>query len=198
MISVEKESSNRIRQGDIYRNIDYIEYAFEEAGIIEISKICFPLVIVLTQDCDLQQDYIFRSPEEGQSTQDKCLLSVLVAPFYNAEQFYLGEHLNELGFKMAGFERRSHKTANKNLKNNEVPRYHFLEFPDDIPIVPSVIDFKHYFSVNVQHLTAIKNMNFVCKVSQLYREDISQRFASFLSRIGLPNKGTQSTRYTRG
>jgi len=186
MISVEKESANRVRQGDIYRNIEYIEYAIEDAGIFEISKIDFPLVIVLTQDCDLQQDHAFRSPEEGKPTQDKYLLSVLVAPLYNAEQFYLGEHLNELGFKMAGFERRSNKTANKSLKKNEVPRYHYLEFPDDIPIVTSVIDFKHYFSVNVQHLTAIKSKNFVCKVSQLYREDISQRFASFLSRIGLP------------
>ena len=186
MISVEKECAERVRQGDIYRNIEYIEYAIERDGIIDIAKIDFPLVIVLTQDCDLQQDHTFRSPEKQQPSHDKYLLSVLVAPLYNADQFYAGEHLNELGFKMAGFERRSNKTANKNLKNNDVPRYHYLEFPEDIPIVASVIDFKHYFSVNIQHLTAIKNTNFICKVSQLYREDISQRFANFLSRIGLP------------
>ena len=186
MIDVEKNSAERIRQGDIYRNIEYIEYAIEKMGIVDISKIDFPLIIILTQDCDLQQDYTFRFPGEARASQDKYLISVLVAPLYNAEQFYLGDHLSELGLKMAGFESRSKKSANKSLKNNEVPRYHYLDFPDNIPIVPSVIDFKHYFSVNIEQLTAIKDKNFVCKVSQLYREDISQRFASFLSRIGLP------------
>jgi len=186
MIDVEKNSAERVRQGDIYRNIEYIEYAIEEYGIIDISKIVFPLIVVLTQDCDLQQDYTFRLHGEPKTSQDKYLLSVLVAPLYNADQFYLGEHLSELNLKMAGFESRSKKTANKSLKNNEVPRYHYLDFPNDIPIVSSVIDFKHYFSVNIEQLTAIKDTNFVCKVSQLYREDISQRFASFLSRVGLP------------
>ena len=186
MIKVDKWTTRRVHQGDIYRNIEFIEYAVEEAGIVDISKIDFPLVIVLTQDCDLQQDHTFRSSEEGKLTQDKYLLSVLVAPLYNVEQFYQGEHLSDLDLKMAGFERRKDKTANKNLRDNEVPRYHYLEFPDNIPIVASVIDFKHYFSVNVRYLTAIKQTNFVCAVSALYREDISQRFAGFLSRIGLP------------
>src|SRR5262249_27344924 len=72
------------------------------------------------------------------------------------------------------------------LVKNERPRYHYLEFPNDIQIVSSVIDFKHYFSVNVKYLKKIKKTNFVCCVSDLYREDISQRFTSFLARIGLP------------
>ena len=55
-----------------------------------------------------------------------------------------------------------------------------------INVVPSVIDFKHYFSVNVKYLQKVKRKQFVCMVGDLYREDISQRFASFLSRIGLP------------
>ena len=38
MIDVEKNSAERVRQGDIYRNIEYIEYAIEEYGIIDISK----------------------------------------------------------------------------------------------------------------------------------------------------------------
>jgi hypothetical protein len=74
----------------------------------------------------------------------------------------------------------------KKLRQNQTPRYHYLEFPTDIPIIPSVIDFKHYFSVNVKYLKKIKKTNFICNVPPLYREDISHRFASFLSRIGLP------------
>jgi hypothetical protein len=72
------------------------------------------------------------------------------------------------------------------LRHNERPRYHYLEFPPSIPLVPSVIDFKHYFSVNIKYLKKIKRTNFVCQLSELHREDVSQRFASFLARIGLP------------
>ena len=186
MIKVAEKASIRISQGDIYENIEYIEYAIESDGIVEISKINFPLVIVLTQDCDLAQDYLFRFPTSGKSTQDKYLLSVLVAPLYNVEHFYRGEHLSDIELKMAEYERRSKKTANKNLKNNEVPRYHYIEFPDNLSIVPSVIDFKQYFSIGVNYLMEVKDTHFICRVSELYREDISQRFANFLSRIGLP------------
>jgi len=186
MIKVDKQASDRINQGDIFTNVEHIEYAMEENGVVEVSMIIFPLVIILSQDCDLQQDHNFRYGDPRPPTQDKYLLSVLVAPLYNVEHFYEGEHLSELGLSMATFERRKDKTANKSLKNNEIPRYHYLDFPKSIPIVPSVIDFKHYFSVNVQYLKKCKPQNFVCKVSELYREDISLRFANFLSRIGLP------------
>jgi hypothetical protein len=70
---------------------------------------------------------------------------------------------------------------------NDYPRYHYIEFPDDIQITPSIIDFKHYFSVNVPYLKKLKSENFVCKVSELYREQITLRFSNFLSRIGLPD-----------
>lgn len=79
------------------------------------------------------------------------------------------------------------KTDNKNLRNNENPRYHFLEFDDNIPIVNSVIDFKHYFTVNNTKLQEHKDKHYICTVSELFRERISQRFANYLSRIGLPD-----------
>lgn len=187
MIMVDKEANNRICQGDIYKNIEHIEYANVADGIIEVSKIVFPLIIVLTQDCDLEQDYRFRYTTPAPSTQDKYLLSVLVAPIYNVEQFYLGEHLIDLGLTMEPFEKKEDKTQNKYLKQNKIPRFHYMEFPPNIPIVPSIIDFKHYFAVDILYLKNRYSTNFICKVSTLYREDISHRFASFLSRIGLPN-----------
>jgi len=184
MIKVDTEKVERIAQGDIFKNVDFIEYAIERDGIISVSKIVFPLVIVLSQDCDLLHDFKFRVEKDEIKNQDKFLLSVLVAPLYNIEHVYSGEHLSELDIKMEPINRN--KTPGKDLKNNLRPRYHYLEFPQDIPIVASVIDFKHYFSVNVDYLRDLKKNNFVCKVSELYREDVSHRFASFLSRIGLP------------
>jgi hypothetical protein len=189
MIRVKKQAVSRVCQGDIFRDVEYIEYVTEKSGVIEVSKIVFPLVITLTQDCDLEQDYKFRwSRKNKPTTQDKWLLSVLVAPLYNLEHVYAGEHLSELDIKMVQVPKKG--SAGNFLLNNERPRYHYLEFPAGVPIVPSVIDFKHYFSVNVKYLKTLKKKNFVCCVSDLYREDISQRFTSYLARIGLPELKT--------
>lgn len=179
---------SRVSQGDIYQNVEFIESVNEENGIVEISKIVFPYIVVLTQDCDLTQDFKFRS--DYSRTGDKLILSVLVAPIYNANHVCLGEHLTELDRVMRQIQVKGKgnkpTTEWRNLVNNDNPRYHYLEFPNEVSIVPSIIDFKHYFSLNLEYLREIRETNFVCKVSELYREDISQRFASFLSRIGLP------------
>jgi len=185
MIQVTQVSDRRIRQGDVLRDIDFIEHVTEADGVLEVSKIIFPLVVVLTQDCDLEQDFKFRSSSEQKRTQDKWLLSVLVAPLYNAEHVYDGSHLMELDRRMEPL--RAGSTRLQFLQNNQIPRYHFLRFPDEIPVVNSVVDFKQYFSVNVETLKALVPTRFVCSISPLYREDISHRFASFLSRIGLPD-----------
>ncbi|MES2863544.1 MAG: hypothetical protein V4666_05460 [Bacteroidota bacterium] len=186
MIKIEKIiDPNRLCQGDIIANVEFVEYAIEKQGQIEISKIIFPYVYVLTQDCDLEQDYNNKS-NTSSVNQDKHLISVIVAPLYNIEHVYDGLHLEDIGLKMQSISRKHDKSDNKILRQNSNPRYHFLQFPDDITITDSVIDFKHYFTVNHNLLFENKKSNFVCKVSELYRENISHRFASFLSRIGLP------------
>jgi hypothetical protein len=154
----------------------------ESSGVIEVARVVFPLAIVLTQDCDLEQDYRFRA--ETLPTQDKWLISVLMAPLYNLEHVYQGEQLSELGIRME----RVPKAGNTGnfLRNNERPRYHYLDFEENVPIVPSVIDFKHYFSATVNYLMEIKPSAYVCSVAPLFREDIAQRFAGYLARIGLP------------
>lgn len=186
MIKIDKTiNSERVCQGDIIANVEFIEYAIEEEGQIEISKIVFPYVYVLTQDCDLEQEHSNRIKVNKQNN-DKHLISVIVAPLYNLEQVYDGNHLEDIGLKMQTISRKADKTDNKILKQNNNPRYHFLEFPSDIDITDSVIDFKHYFTVNNNILLKKKKENFVCKVCELYRENISHRFSFFLSRIGLP------------
>lgn len=185
MIKTKKDKADRIVQGDIIRNIEYVESVVEVSGQLEISKVNFPLVVVLTQDCDLEQDYRFRWSEEAESkSEDKWLLSVLVAPLYNVEHIYAGIHLSELDMKMQKIPKG--KTAGTFLQQNQNPRYHYLKFGSDVPIVDSVVDFKHYFSVNLNYLRQKKQDDFVCQLSELYREDVLQRYASFLSRIGLP------------
>ena len=183
MIRARRSRAARVCQGDVIRDVEFIEYVAERRGTVEVSKIVFPLAIVLTQDCDLAQDHKFRGSQS--KTQDKWLISVLMAPLYNVEHVYSGEHLSDLGISMEAINKK--KTPGQYLRNNERPRYHYLEFPEDVPIVPSVIDFKHYFSVNGNLLRKHRTKHFVCTVSDLFREDISVRFAGFLGRIGLPD-----------
>lgn len=185
MVKANATRTARLAQGDILRDVECVEHILERNGQLEIAKIVFPLVVVLTQDCDLAQDYKFRCSRQSTTTDDKLLLSVLVAPLYNAEHVYSGEQLSELGLKMVPINRN--RSPGENLRKNETPRYHYLEFGSDVPLVPSVVDFKHYFSVNAAYLKKAKAKNYVCRISTLYREDIAQRFASFLARIALPD-----------
>lgn len=180
-VVVKKRRLSRISQGDVFRDVEYIEYAVEKRGIVEVSKIVFPLVVVLTQDCDLQQDYDGRSKDK----QGNKIISILVAPLYNAEHVFTGEHLSDLQIFGTVINRK--KTEGKSLMQNERPRYHYIDFPVEIPAVASIADFKHYFSVPTLYLEKIRRKNFVCRLDDLFREDLSQRFAAYLGRIGLPS-----------
>lgn len=182
------ETKNVINQCDIFRNVEFMEYVKENDNSIEVSKIIFPYVIVLTQSCDLQQDYNARKKwnETKEGNQDKFLISAIVAPIYNFEDFRQGTHLEQLGLVMEPKGRRA-KSLCGNIIKNENKRYHYLNFEHDVELVESVIDFKHYFTVTINYLTSIYKEKYVCSVDSLYRELILQRFSNFLSRIGLPD-----------
>lgn len=183
MISVNTANTGRLCQGDIIKDVLHIQKATIEKNILTVEQIRFPLIVVLTQDCDLNQDFDHRTKELGKN-QDKHILSVLVAPVYNYEHVLTGSHLSNLDRQMQQIKRGT--TQDQNLRNNEIPRYHFLDFPAEIPVVKSVIDFKHYFSVDVESLESHRKTSLVCEISPLFRESISVRFSYYLSRIGLP------------
>src|SRR5665647_3187869 len=85
-----------VDQGDLLRDVELVEYALEDRGIIEVSKIIFPLAVVLTQTCDVQDDYAVRWGRSKRRTPRKFMLSYLVAPVYNAAQLIGGTHLQDL------------------------------------------------------------------------------------------------------
>lgn len=189
MTNSTKRNDGQIHQGDSYRDIDYIEYAEIVDGRVEISKIHYQYVMVLSQECDLTQDYTERRKDPSQQavTFDKLLQSVIVVPMFNFEQFKDGSHLSNLGFTMAKDYSNIKKTPAKTLMQNNNPRYHYMDFGEEIPVVPSVMDFKRFFTVDINTLYRLKESQYVCSVDELFRERVSQRFANFLSRIGLPD-----------
>lgn len=181
-----KERIGRLSQGDILRDVEHVEQVEERDGIIEISRVIFPFAMVLTQDCDLAQDPRMRgessSAAGSAAPNDKWLLSVLLAPMYNAEHLFAGQHLTDLKMTM----QRIPSDPKRKLKQNEIPRYHYMEFTDDTPIPAVVVDFKHYFSANTEYLQQLSLSKLLCRIPFLFREDVSQRFANYLSRIALP------------
>jgi hypothetical protein len=183
-----KNESERVRQGDIYSNVPYYESYKEFNGEFELTVYEFPYVLVLTQDCDLEQNKTNRvkeieiePDEQGCKNYDKHLISVIVAPLYNSEHLFSGKHLDQLKINA-----HKHSSDQKRLiKQNQNPRYHYIEFGDDVVVPDSVIDFKHYYSVSLDWLES-KSKNRICGINSIYRELISQRFSNYLSRIGLP------------
>lgn len=176
---------DRVRQGDIYTNIPYYESYKETSGEFELSVFEFPFVLVLTQDCDLEQNKTNRTKVDSSPKDtialDKHLISVIVVPLYNSEHLLSGEHLDLIGIKT-----QKYNTEQKNLiKTNQNQRYHYIEFGDEVSIPNSVVDFKHYFTASLDYLEN-NSKNYICGISPIYRELISQRFSNYLSRIGLP------------
>jgi hypothetical protein len=206
--------TGRIRQGDIIRNVRFHESFHYEDGLLDLSFIDFPHVLVLTQDCDLEQEFSLKNPEANcvpsspdrnhEIFVDKALISVLVAPLYNYDQFFDGDHMADC-FKHiypSSYQVKTRpiprdKTPGKDIRQNVNPRFHFLSLYDQSIIRDSIIDFKHYFSVSLRELKVLRKTNYICTISQLYREKVSHRFVSYLSRIGLPVSKEQNAQVSQ-
>lgn len=191
-ISIRRQN-RRVSQGDIYKDVFCYENILEKNGSLRIDRIFFPYVIVLTQDCDLQQHIDYDNEKDGQ------LFSVLVAPIYNAADFMTGDHLSKLGLNAPTYISNKKgaiimtgqkvNSTGKLITDNQIPRFHCLNFDNcnKANLPPCIVDFKHYFTIGVNFLRKNKKSDFVCRLKPLYRELLTQRFSSYLSRIGLPN-----------
>jgi hypothetical protein len=184
-----KKTDKRVRQGDILEDFTYkFTKIFDQPG--EIVSITLPYAVVLTQDCDLERDYEKRiaNPKRNLSiNDDKVLQSVLICPAYIADTFRIGEHLKALGLMMENWN----KDRWGYIKTNQNERFHFLDIDADNSMPKLVIDFKHYYTVPTDEIYSIAESKYKLSISNLFREDVSRRFANYLSRIGLPMQSNQ-------
>lgn len=184
-----KHNGDRIYQGDILRDFKYQDRISIEDNKIKIQERNIPYLIVLTQDCDLEWDFnnhkeneIDQDKTKDKLNQDKFLHSILICPAYPAEKVRLGTHLEELGLTM---EKLNSSRWNL-VKTNQNSRYYFLDNNSDLQIPDLVIDFKHYYSIPRDILYKEIKKHYIGSINELFRECLSQRFAFYLSRIGLP------------
>ena len=171
----------RLCQGDVLRDVALLEATADENGDLDSTERFLPYVIVLTQDCDLEQDEQARSAPQ-KPNDDKFLQSVLLCPAYQSLKVRHGTHLEQLNLKMHSFN-----SANWNLlKQNNMHRYHFLPEEAALQLPEAVLDFKQYFTSPREFFCARYKTHYVATLGPLFREALSQRFAQYLSRIGLP------------
>jgi len=197
-IHYSRHDSPRVSQGDIYRDVAILEGASRE----DAKRTHFPYAIVLTQECDLQQDWnAFREldsiePEEEsrRPLEDKLLRHIIFAPCYVADMFRKGDHV--AGRIMNTWNDK--QWGNQISKNKHI-RYYYLSREEGLLEQNLVVDFKHYFTVErgTFYTHAKSEYEYVCSVAILYRDALSRRFAEYLSRIAFPEtdelvKGTKS------
>ncbi len=177
-----KRTVRRICQGDILRDIDVIDsYTKDAEGALEYDEITLPYIVVMTQDCDLDNDFKNRS-ETNPEKHDKYLRTVLVCPAYIGAKLKDGTHLDDLGLKMEKWDSKRFKQIRE--QNNT--RYHFLDTDLKLQVPELVIDFKHYYAIPRDTLFRMYKDHYLVTINQLFREFLSQRFSNYLSRIGLP------------
>ncbi|MDR3291752.1 MAG: hypothetical protein LBT10_06360 [Methanobrevibacter sp.] len=188
-------SGKRVYQGDIYRDLRIIDYDYDnnEEGIFELE---IPYLIVLSQDCDLQQDYDSgekytqledkENEDKLRSIHDKFIPSVLLCPAFPAEQVRVGIHLKNYNNLLMDSKGSENKSKWKNILQNETPRYHFIIGDTNLQVPELVLDFKRYYTVPKKYFYDKFENYYLASLNELYREELSRRFTNYLSRIGLP------------
>lgn len=158
-------NSDLIEQGDLIPNCpiiippsSLIEYAEVELEVTLINS------IVLSQSCDLRNNKI---------------QIALVCPYIFLKDFV--ENLDDRNPK-------SVKKTIDNLKKGHMPGYHLLNKSIENDISDFiVVDFRNVYGIHINSLKSlISNIDNRQRLLPPYREHLSQSFARFFMRVGLP------------
>lgn len=184
------KSRGRVYQGDIFKDVSlYLGVSTQSSEKLFIKPFSLKYAVVLSQDCDLESDYSERlkNKERKKSGKkiihDKYLHTILLCPAYLLSEFIQGKHLADLNMNDGLGTQRNLK---KLKENNELKRYHFIKGDTSLGLPDLIVDFKHFFTVPRDEICTMRNKIYIVTLAELFREELSQRFTNFLSRIGLP------------
>lgn len=163
----EINESDELEQGDMIPNCPIVippsKIAVGDELEIEIKLIDS---IILSQSCDLANNKI---------------QIVLVCPYFLLKTFIESLPVSE----------RSKKAIKKNIENLKkgfLPGYHLLNKSVENNIKDYVVvDFRNVYGIQIESLKEIaKNLNSRYRLLPPYREHLSQAFARYFMRVGLP------------
>lgn len=171
-----KGKNSRFYQGDILKDLTFV--VGDTGRETELDLIKLEYAVILSQDCDVEHD--FENRKTG-GENDKYLRSLLVCPAFNIETFATGKHFGDWQMKLF-----NSKELDKLKNNDEYKRYHYLSNSPDYLIPELVLDFKHFFTLPREFIYKKRKQIYIASLNELFREELSQRFSNYLSRVGLP------------
>ena len=178
-----KHNCERLTQGDILRDFSFL-------SIDDSSEYTFQYIVIISQDCDISYS---REQKEDKNTQkilyNQYLPNILFTPAFILSDFKEGIHLK----KLYNVEQKTFNITDlgKIKDNSKEIRYHYLPYYEDFQVQDLIIDFKIYFTLSLDKILKVYQDKYVATISELFRESLSQRFANYISRIGLPIFGEE-------
>ena len=167
----------RLTLGDILQNFKF-NVVLNDNSVVEF---CYKYLVVVTQDCDLEQWY--SNLKENKQEKNQFLANVLVLPAFVAQEVKEGIAYKNL-FNIE--QRKIGSDEFKKIKQNKNERYHFLNEDSKLYLQELIIDFKHYLTIPYDIVAYKYKDCYLTTINELFRENLSQRFANYLSRIPLP------------
>lgn len=160
-------NSNELQQGDFIKSCPIIvppnSFNIDEELDIEIKLIDS---VLLSQSCDLLNDKIE---------------IVLVSPYLSLKYF-----LDSLPTEQTNTPKAKKKVID-NLRQGHLPGYHLLNKSDGIFEDYQVVDFRNVYGIQINSLKTIAlSLENRIRLLPPYREHLSQSFARYFMRVGLP------------
>jgi hypothetical protein len=167
------QNSGEIRQGDFITNCPIIQppnnISLDKGQLLIDQELVIKTLdaVVVSQSCDLENNKIEIA---------------LVCPFYPIDYFF--ECLPQSDRVGKGREK-----ILRALKQGNLPAYHLLNRDEENGILNFlIVDFRNVYGVNFEFLkTYAPTLAKRQRLLPPYREHLSQAFARFFMRVGLPN-----------
>jgi hypothetical protein len=132
-----------LRQGEILSNLIQLQLIVQTLGNQpRVEPLLHPYALVLTQDCDLEQDFNAR---QRQVAADKLIPSVLFCEVVTAEELF-------------GLIRQTNKKLWDRIRINKDEHYHFLQQAEPAcdtlqqGLPELALDFKRYFTIPTEEV----------------------------------------------
>ena len=161
------ENSDQLQQGDFVPDCPILTPP-NSFMVGDMPEIDIKLIdsVILSQSCDLVNDNIE---------------IVLVCPYYSLKLFIEG-----LPAEQSSTKKAINRTID-NLKKGFLPGYHLLNKYDNCFEDYQVVDFRNVYGIHIDSLKNIcSSLNKRIRLLPPYREHLSQSFARYFMRVGLP------------
>jgi len=185
--AIQPTSELDLCQGDVFRNIKYSYIDEETDDYVDVIEYEFPLSVIVSQACDVTFMSQMQSEEKGKPT--KFMPTILLCPIYKGEAVKDNKHLADIFNAGIALESESFYTSKvREIASTDMHyRFHQLnvEIGFDKVLENGVVDFKHYFSVPASYLLKCRDKR-MYRLENLFAEQVTLRFATYLSRVAIP------------